>query len=580
MAVAFPDHPRSSTVSRRARLVGAAAAMVALGVVASGSPGSASAADAPAPSSSGTTDAPPVVPEPDVRPGGVGLEPALDALPDDRPNIVVIMTDDMREDELQWMPNVRRLVEDRGVRFVNSFSPYPLCCPARASFLTGQYTHNHEVWSNNVRYGFGALDDRSTVATDLTAAGYQTAFLGKYLNGYGIDSPRWHPGTDSRRYVPPGWTDWRGSANGIFAAGTPEAGGTYSYFDTTLNDNGTLRGNGGTYQTRMFGDETEDMLGGLTRSPRPFFLWASYVAPHAGGPIEPDDPEPVLRGNGRRFQLSTPARPKDVKGALDAQVSGPLGAVAERDLSDKPAFLRNSPTLNAAETEALTEVTRQRAESLWVVDQEVADTVEVLEELGELDDTVLVFTSDNGYFLGEHGMMETKRMAYESGLRVPTIISGPGFPEGEVRRDPFLTTDFAPTFLELAGARTSRTMDGVSMLDVARDGDRGWTRPVLTEAGPRNLKNGEKPAIERYPEGPSSLRFSQGLRTPRYLYVEHATDEQELYDLRTDPLQLTNLAGRADLRPVVADLARVLDGLRMCSGPSCAEPMPTSLQSP
>ena len=570
-------------MSRPGRLVGAAAAAIALGVVvAVGSPAAGSA------SSGGTTSAPPVVPdapadpqpEPPPGPAGVALEPAFDELPDDRPNIVVIMTDDMREDELRWMPNVQRLIEDRGVRFVNSFSPYPLCCPARASFLTGQYTHNHEVWSNSSKYGFRALKDRSTVATDLADAGYRTAFLGKYLNGYGTSPAPDGSAEDSFHYVPPGWHDWRGSVNDLYAAGTPEAGGTYSYFDTTLNDNGVLRGNGGVYQTRMFGAETEDMLYDLSRSPSPFFLWASYVAPHAGGPVEPDDPEPVLRDNGREHALTTPARPADVKGALDAQLDGPLGAVREGDLSDKPVFLRNSPTLNDAEVEALTEVTRQRAESLYVVDQEVARTVEVLERLGELDDTVLVFTSDNGYFLGEHGMLQTKRMPYQSALRVPTIMAGPGIPEGEVRRDPFLTNDFAPTFLELAGARTSRVMDGVSMLDVARGGDRGWTRAVLTESGPRNLRSGEPPALERYPAGPSSLRFSQGIRTPRFLYVEHATRERELYDLRADPLELTNIVDRPRMRRTVLDLASTLESLRTCAGPSCTRSMPPALRTP
>jgi N-acetylglucosamine-6-sulfatase len=564
-------------VSRTGRLVATAVAAVLLGVaILAGSPAQRGSA---VPASVGTTDASAVVPEPRTAPDGVSLEPTLEPLPDDRPNIVVVMTDDMREDELTWMPNVQRLIEDRGVRFVNSFSPFPLCCPARASFLTGQYTHNHEVWQNSLEYGFGALEDTSTVATDLAAAGYRTAFLGKYLNGYGMQAPPDGSADDSVHYVPPGWHDWRGSVSGIFGLGTAEAGGTYSYFDTTLNVNGRLRGNPRVYQSRLFGAETEDMLHQLARSPRPFFLWASYVAPHAGGPIEPEDPEPVLRSNGNRREITTPARPRDAKGVLDERISGPLGAVPEPDMSDKPVFMRGHPLLNDAEVEALTEVTRQRAEALHVVDQEVARTVAALERLGELENTVLVFTSDNGYFLGEHGWLETKRMAYQSGLRVPTIMAGPGLPAGAVRHDPFLTTDFAPTFLDLARTRTSRVMDGVSMLDVARRGDRGWTRPVLTEAGPRTLASGKPPPIERHPQGPSSLRFSQGLRTPRYLYVEHATDERELYDLRADPLELTSVVDEPRRQPVVRQLAEVLESLRMCAGASCNRPLPASLRA-
>jgi arylsulfatase A-like enzyme len=501
-----------------------------------------------------------------------------DGLPGDRPNIVVIMTDDMRQDELAWMPNVRHLIEDRGVSFVNSFSPYSLCCPARASFVTGQYTHNHGVWSNTDRFGFSALDDSSTLATDLSAAGYQTAFLGKYLNGYGTMPVPDGSGDDPARYVPPGWLDWRGSVSSIFGEGTPEAGGTYSYFDTTLNVDGALQGNQGAYQTRLFGRHSADMLEELARSPKPFFLWASYVAPHVGGPVEKDDPAPVVRSDGSRMKVTTPARPRDVRGLFDQQITEPFGAVAERDMSDKPSYLRRNPTLNDAEREALTAVSRQRAEALHVVDQEVAHTVDVLERTGELDDTLLVFASDNGYLMGEHGVFKGKRLPYDSSLRVPTLMAGPGIPEGEVRHDPFMTIDFAPTFLDLAGGRTDRVMDGVSMLDVARTGDQGWNRAVFTETGPMPLPKRRHLVREELPDGPSSLRFSQGVRTPGYLYAENASKERELYDLRADPAELTNIVDRPRMARVAARLAEVLDQMRACRGRTCDLPLPRSLQ--
>ncbi len=555
---------------RTGRLLGAVAAAAAL-VAAAGSAGTTSAP----PSQPPTAQAAPGAPEPA---GTVTAQAVFGTLPDDRPNIVVIMTDDMRDDELQWMPHVRRLLADGGVRFVNSFSPYPLCCPARASFLTGQYTHNHGVWTNRKAYGFHALDDTSTVATDLAAAGYRTAFLGKYLNGYGPEPP--HDGSTNHSffYVPPGWHEWRGSVGSLYGAGLSVEGGTYNYFDTVLNVNGELRDHGGVYQTRMFGRQTADMLAGLARSPRPFFLWASYVAPHIGWPREADDPGPVVRADGEVLEVETPVRPRDVRGVLDAQLSGPLGAVREDDMSDKPEFLRQMPPLNDAEVEALEELTRQRAEALHVVDEQVARTLEALEELGELDDTVVVFTSDNGYFLGEHGLFQFKRLPYQSSLRTPTILAGPGIPAGEERTDPLLTTDFAPTFLDLAGARSDRVVDGRSLLGVAREGDQGWTRPVFTEAGPNWL--GHPAVLDREPGGPSKLRYTQGVRTPRYLYVEHATDEQELYDLRRDPLELTSLVDRPALQPTVRRLARLLESLRMCAGASCNRPMPPSLQAP
>ena len=583
----------SSPARHLAIALAAVAAAVTVGV---GSPVSArdAAGDGPArgttvartavhtePNATGGAVATPYSPGDDEGPGSGEVTQSLtDGMPGDRPNILFILTDDMRADELQFMPNVRRLIEHRGVNFVNSFSPYPLCCPARASLLSGKYTHNHGVWTNGAAYGFRAFHDRSTVATDLTAAGYQTAFLGKYLNGYGTEPPPDGSADDSYHYVPPGWQDWRGSVNQIFGLGTPEAGGTYSYFDTTLNVNGKLEGHPGEYQTRMFGNETDDMLQGLARSPRPFFLWLSFVAPHAGGPIEPDDPRSVVRSDGRRAEISSPARPRDVKGLFDKQIPRSLGAVPERDLSDKPSFMRSSPTLDRDEVWALTSVSRQRAESLYVVDQQVARIAKMLEEAGEFDNTIFVFSSDNGYFLGEHGMLETKRLPYESGLRVPTLMAGPGIPEGRKRHDPFLSIDFAPTFLDIAGARTRRVMDGVSMYDVARNGDRGWTRPVFAEAGPRHLSGGREPKLEIYPEGPSSLRFTQAVRTPRYLYVEHATGDKELYDLSTDPLELNSIVDEPGMAPVVRELAAVLGRLRMCQGAACTTPLPDDLQGP
>ena len=188
------------------------------------------------------------------------------------------------------MPHVRHLIGDQGVRFTNTFSPQPLCCPARASFLTGQYSHNHHVWSHAPPYGFQALHDASTLPVWLNDAGYDTSFLGKYLNGYGVQTLR--TGGPSLRYVPPGWTDWRGSVDGGIAAGSALDGGTYRYFDTTLNDNGRLVPNHGVYQTTLLGKLTRDELRQQVASPRPFFSWVSYVAPHHGAPDGGRRPRP------------------------------------------------------------------------------------------------------------------------------------------------------------------------------------------------------------------------------------------------------------------------------------------------
>jgi arylsulfatase A-like enzyme len=497
----------------------------------------------------------------------------------DRPNVVVIMTDDARNDDLRWMPHVRHLIGDQGVRFTNTFSPQPLCCPARASFITGEYSHNHHVWSQAPPWGFQALHDASTLPVWLQRAGYDTAFAGKYLNGYGVEHAP--TGGSSLRYVPPGWTDWRASVDGGIAAGTALDGGTYRYFDTTLNVNGRLVPHQGVYQTHLLGQESRQIFRERARSPRPFFSWTSFVAPHHGGPEEADDPRPVLRSDGGAQIFRNPARPRRVWGRFDSVIRHAPGARGEADVRDKPFFIRDLPALTPAEQRGVTEDARQRAEALWLVDRQVAKMMRTLRQTGQLDNTYVIFTSDNGYFLGEHRMRQGKILPYEPSLRVPLLIRGPGIPHGQVRTDPFTMIDFAPTILAAAGVSGPPTIDGVNLLGVAEHGDRGWNRGILTETGPRAIGSdtAESDNFLVKQHGPSPLRFSQGVRTGDYLYVEHASRERELYDLRTDPREVDNLVDRPRMQRVVRLMAHELDVLRNCKGSACAQPLPPALRT-
>ncbi len=207
--------------------------------------------------------------------------------------------------------------------------------------------------------------------------------------------------------------------------------------------------------------------------------------------------------------------------------------------------------------------------------------IRTLRRSGQLRNTYVVFTSDNGYFLGEHRMRQGKILPYEPSLRVPLMIRGPGIPRGETRTDPFSMIDFAPTILGMAGVPVPRSVDGTNLLDVARRGDRGWDRGILTETGPRAVgtDTAESDNFLVDADGPTPLRFSQGVRVGGYLYVEHASRERELYDLRRDPRELTNLVERPALRPVVRRLARALDQLRDCRGRGCREPVHASLRT-
>ena len=524
-----------------------------------------------------TPPASPVAYHPEPPRRTVSVSPLVGA--HDRPNVLVIMTDDARNDDLRFMPHVRHLIGDQGVRFTNTFSPQPLCCPARASFLTGQYSHNHHVWSHAPPYGFQALHDASTLPVWLNDAGYDTSFLGKYLNGYGVQSLR--TGGPSLRYVPPGWTDWRGSVDGGIAAGSALDGGTYRYFDTTLNDNGRLVPNHGVYQTTLLGKLTRDELRQQVASPRPFFSWVSYVAPHHGAPTEADDPAPVQRADGTTQVFRNPARPRRVWGRFDSVIKHAPGYLGESDVQDKPFFIRDLPALTPAEQQGVLEDARQRAEALSLVDRQVALTMRTLRQTGQLRNTYVMFTSDNGYFLGEHRMRQGKILPYEPSLRVPLLIRGPGIPRGQVRTDPFTLIDFAPTILDAAGVQVPPTVDGASLLGVAKHRDRGWDRGFLTETGPRLVSQDaeESDNFLQNDSGPSPLRFSQGVRTGDYLYVEHASRERELYDLRSDPREVTNLVDRPGMRRVVRLLAHELDLLRNCKGAQCRRPLPPALRT-
>jgi arylsulfatase A-like enzyme len=496
-------------------------------------------------------------------------EPPVAAGPT-QPNVVVIMTDDMRVSDLRWMPKTQQLIAGAGARFTNSFAPYPLCCPARASFLSGQYTHNHGVWSHHAPYGFSAFDDTSTLPVWLQEAGYRTLFLGKYLNGYGKQpTPDGQPST---LYVPPGWSDWRGAVDGSgLPPDDPLEGGTYRYWDTTLNVNGQLEPHPGEYQTKMLGRQSVSLIQAYAPASEPFFLWASYVAPHHGRPGEDDDPPPVPRDDGKTTHIVTPAVPAEARGRFDDVIVKPDGLPSEGDVSDKPAFIRRLPPINELEEAAMLEAARQRAEAVSVVDDQVADTIEALRDTGELDNTLVMFTSDNGYFQGEHRMRQGKTLPYEPSLSTPLLIRGPGIPQGVTRSSPFLSIDFAPTILEAAGAPLPASIDGQPRLGVARNGGDGWKRPVLTETGPRGTVTGAGdagPPLEAKPAA-DDKPYSVGVRVARFLYVEHLSDERELYDMRRDPGQRRNVVDHEAYDKERQRLAKILQDLRTCAGDEC-----------
>ena len=482
-----------------------------------------------------------------------------------KPNIVTVMADDMRTDDLRFMPAVRRLLVGRGLDFRNSFSPYPLCCPARASFLTGRYAHNHHVYSHKSPYGFQSFDDHATVATALQESGYQTGFIGKYLNGYGAERSL-VTGGPSFRYVPSGWTDWYGAVER--PTGSPyRSGGTYNYMHTIFNVNGQIDDtHKGEYQTTVLGRFARSLVQKYHRSPRPFFLWFSAVAPHFGRPYEKGDPVHVKRGGGGFTRIATPARPRWVRGTLDRQIpraSGlPVdGGPSEADVSDKPRPMNTQPELSPQERYADRNLTRQRAEALVVLDREVARLVTTLKRTGEYANTVFLFTSDNGYFLGEHRMRQGKIKAHEPSLRVPLRDGRPRHP---ARRA------FRPGDHSGASPRPSPTWPGpTSRMPYPEDGlsvvpsiqqDRGWSVPVVTEGMESGRVFPTQPVLKA--PGFHDARNTIGVRTPRYKYVRYSDGDAELYDLDRDPNELRSVLDDPAYADVRDELHQAVAGLQ------------------
>src|SRR5918996_1029551 len=430
---------------------------------------------------------------------GVGLgaahRDAAAQAPAPPPNIVLVMSDDQTVESMRVMANVNALVGRQGVTFANSFVSFPLCCPSRATYLSGQYGHNHTVMGNRGPQG-GYDKWRQTEANSLPAwlrnAGYTTVHIGKYLNGYGRSAPT---------HVPAGWSEWYGSVD-------PS---TYRFFDYTLNENGRLVTYGNRpqdYQADVYTARAVEAVERLAPQHAPFFLSVAYLAPHSGGPREAGDPR----------NLGTPVPAPRHRGRFSSEPLPRPPSFNEADVSDKPQAMRRRPLLGPRRIDAIASNYRQRLESLLAIDEGVAAIVRALADSGELANTLFVYTSDNGFFHGEHRIALGKVLFYEPSARVPLVLRGPGVPRGVRLAQPAINVDLAATIVDAAGARAGRALDGASLLPIVRDRTRFRGRDVLLES--------------------SSY---VALRTPRYVYVQHNTGARELYDLVTDPHQLTSL---------------------------------------
>lgn len=455
-----------------------------------------------------------------ATPGTVASSISAAPAVDSRPNIVLISTDDQNVQDMAWMPKTRALLAAEGVTF-EGLSPHPLCCPARAELLTGQYAHNNGVYSNAGAYGgYQALSDPdNTIAAWLHAAGYRTGFTGKFLNGYSWEE----------HGRPAGWDFW-----------DPTLLGTYAYTGYTSANDGDLRvAPPGEYITDYVSSVTATRIAAWSDESQPFFFWASYVAPHTAC----DE----TKESCHKPPIPAPAYSSAYPDVINPAKSKP--SFNERDVTDKPKQVR----LAKKRPKNLQRLFKQRIRSLASVDDAVAQTVQALVEAGQLDNTVVIFTSDNGYLLGEHRLRGKKR-PYEEAIRVPLIVRGPGFGRGVAGARTGSIVDIAPTLVSIAEATPGRILDGASLTDLQWPGlgDASETRLIQNalEVGGSNHQ----------------LWDWRGVRDDRYTWIRWSSGEIELYDRRRDPYELRNVARDPRYRAIRRALGKRFGVLRSCAG--------------
>jgi N-acetylglucosamine-6-sulfatase len=538
-----------------------------------------------------------------------------------KPSFVVVQTDDETMEELYQgvrmangneefaMPNTLQLLGEKGITFNRYYTPYSLCAPSRVSLLTGRYAHNNHVQGNvPPNGGWTGFQSRlaytHNLATWLQGAGYRTIHIGKILNGYG--DPPYSPGTE----VPPGWSSW----HTILNSDTDHY--AYGYL---MNNNGVVEGpygDSGSWETREYGEIDDagcpyaplngkpcfyetDKFNQLaaeelaaTPAEQPFYMQVDYTSPH-GDFRKPAGPQVATRDFGR---FSTAPLP-------DNRAEG----FNEGNVNDKPRFIREAPYLSATEIHTYRVYYQHCLESLISVDEGVKEILDELGGLQRLRNTYVIFTSDNGFFFGQHRLVGGKFLAYEPSTHLPLIIRGPGIKPDTSTGQLVNTVDIAPTILELAEVAPDKSVDGVSLVpymkeptlrsrrpllfesfvqtdDVEQNGQASSEEPSATErtdAGPATGKLGLKgvsarvatttknPAAQASEVAPPKNYY--GIRLGPYKYIEWPDGEKELYDINKDPYELNNIVRDPNYFPIRAFLHTELERLETCSGRTCQE---------
>ena len=532
-----------------------------------------------------------------------------------KPNVVLLVTDDQTLEEMRALPRTASLIGGGGTTFSRAYISYPLCCPARATIFSGQYMHNNGVRGNGgafggwQRFAAGGVEARA-LPTWLQDAGYYTVKVGKYMNGYNGSPPP----------IPDGWDEWYGK----YSEFDKNVRGAKLYYNYRLREDPPAVGgvpcpsgeptapgepftcrygeSANDYQTDVFRSKAVEAihrLGGEVDPQRPFFLSVDFNAPHS-----PYVPAPRHDGYLSGLPIEKPAGSN------------------EKNIEDKPRFLRRLPRLGKRKLRQIVQRRRGALEMLLSVDQAVEQIVTALAQENELSNTYLIFVSDNGYFSGEHRIRQGKYLPHEPSSHVPLLIRGPGIPAGGVSDELVSNVDIAETIRDAAGASAAIQQDGRSLLPFARLPGLRSTRPLLLEAdtgpgiddegaeGPdptdqRKLKRFRKrlkkqrkalrrqcKRLKRESPKRALLCFKRGvrnleqeptdvgynlrapayraLRTDRYLLSLYSTGAVELYDMRRDPHQLHSVHKKGPYKAVRKWMLDRLNQIANCQGASCS----------
>jgi arylsulfatase A-like enzyme len=456
-----------------------------------------------------------------------------------RPNIVFVLTDDLSWNLVRYMPHVLAM-EQTGMTFTNYTVTDSLCCPSRASILTGRFPHDTHIVTNTMPDGgfikFRNLhEDRSTFNVSLLNAGYRTAFMGKYLNGYSPQSSALHASqAGTAPYVPLGWSVW----DGVGAGG-------YRGFDYSIADGHQVvnyQRNPQQYITTVLDRKANAFVQQAVTKPNPFLLEVATFAPH---------------------KPYTPA-PADV--GTFTGLPAPHTPAFDRLPSPAPAWLKGHHPLQNWELRNIEHSWQLRVEAVQAVDRMIGALQRTVARAGQTKNTVFVFSSDNGYHLGEYTLQYGKQTAFDTDIRVPLIISGPGVRANSTNADPTENIDLRPTFEQLGGAPTPPTVEGRSLVPLLHGLPEPWRQFALIEHHHPTNTPTDPDAQNIYSGNPPSYT---AIRSTRFLYVRYITGDREYYDLSHDPFELHNLGPTLSKARITA-LDLILNRLTNChSSTSC-----------